>query len=485
MNLTLAAALSLTPPASHETLTWGPCPQDLAAECAKVTVPLDYGDPAGRTIQIAISRVRASDAKHRRGVLLANPGGPGGPGLAFAASLSPAMKQVAAQYDLIGFDPRFIGDSTPITCGTGSGQVWQGSPGFERAGFEQAARQVRDIAKRCGARADVLPHATTRNVARDMDSIREALGEPKLSYYGVSYGADLGAVYTQLFPDRVDRFVLDSSTDPDATQYELFQRTGPRSEAGLDEWAAWTAKHGYGLGGTGAQVRATVTRLLERAAREPIRVGDATVDEHRLPLVLSQLIQQQDENDALARTVRDLVDAADGKKVTPDPALARMLQLLSMKGPVADRWMAGQLAVLCDDGGWPAGGWPRGQERYWHDIQRSRATQPVFGALANAITPCAYWPLRPRESGTRIGNRVPVLMVQARRDVNTVYDGALALHRKLAGSRLVTADLRAHGVYTRRAEGYEPSLCAERLVNSYLAGGPLPAKDVDCGKEDK
>ncbi|MEO3892396.1 alpha/beta fold hydrolase [Nonomuraea sp. B5E05] len=481
-----------TPP--HRPLAWSPCPPEqealvkAGAECAKVTVPLDYADPAGRTIKISISRVRATDAAHKKGILLANPGGPGGSGLGFTLSLSQTMRKVAAGYDLIGFDPRFIGDSTPITCGPG--RVWQRSPGYERAGFEEMVRITRGIAGQCGSHGDnarLLPHASTRNVARDMDMIRAALGEPVLSYYGVSYGADLGAVYTQLFPRRVGRMVLDSSTDPAATQYELFQRTGAPSEAGFDEWAAWAARRSarYHLGRTSAQVRATVTRLLARVTREPVRVGASTVDGYQLPFLLSQLLQQQDDNAALARSVRDLVKAAAGEKVTPDPALAGLLERFAMKGPVVDRWMAGQLAVLCGDGGWPAGGWPRETERYWRDTQRVRATQPLFGALAGTITPCAFWPVTPREPGTGIGNKVPVLMLQARRDINTIYTGGMALHRKLEGSRLVTVDLRAHGVYTRRADGYTPSRCAEKIVNDYLNGAPLPHADLDCARQKR
>ncbi|MFG6194323.1 alpha/beta hydrolase [Nonomuraea sp. JJY05] len=500
-SLVLAVLLGVTGvvPLSHETTTiqdlvWGPCPEDqqeLAeahGQCAKVTVPLDYAAPTGRTIQIAISRIRATDPGRRKGVLLANPGGPGGPGLGFAAHLRATLKQVAGQYDLIGFDPRFVGESTPISCG--SGQVWQRSPGFDRAGFDAMTDDMRAIARRCASQkgnAGLLPYASTRNVARDMDLIRSALGETTLSYYGVSYGADLGAVYTQLFPHRAGRIILDSSTDPGATQYELFQRTGPRSETALDTWATWTAKRSstYRLGDTRAKVRATVTKLLAAGEREPIKIGQGTVDGHRLPLILSRFLQQQDDNAALAASVRELSDAAAGEQVEPGPALTAILRLLVAKGPEVDRWMAGQLAVLCGDGGWPAGGWPRDPERYWHDIRASRATQPVFGALANSITPCAFWPFPPREAGTPIHNRVPVLMLQGRHDINTVYEGAVALHRKLTGSRLITVDLRAHGVYIRRSDGHKPSVCAERLVNTYLTDGSLPTQDIDCAQGNK
>ncbi|MFD5187181.1 alpha/beta fold hydrolase [Streptomyces sp. NPDC058357] len=275
-----AAPAARSAPA-HQRLVWGPCsPQqqelnEAGAQCARVTVPLDYSDPGGPTIEIAISRVEAR-AKHgkRRGVLLSDPGGPGGTGLANTLHLRPALKDVADRYDLIGFDPRFLGESTPIVCDPAAPAPAPGPATTRREDFERSVRSARDTARRCeehGDNARLLPHATTRNVARDMDAIRAALGEPRLSYYGVSYGADLGAVYTQMFPRRADRIVIDSSTDPTATQYELFQRAGKPLEEALDAWAAWTARRNgtYRLGGTPAGVRSSVQRLLDGARPRP------------------------------------------------------------------------------------------------------------------------------------------------------------------------------------------------------------------------
>ncbi|MER6945972.1 alpha/beta hydrolase [Nonomuraea sp. NPDC000554] len=483
-------AVAASPAFGHQRLTWGPCSaaqkelRQAGAECAKVTVPLDYDDPDGRTIQIAVSRVKAESRTGRRGILLSNPGGPGGTGLAHTLALRPALKDVARRYDLIGFDPRFLGESTPITCDPASPPPAPGRTTSPRADFETSVRDARALARRCGQHGDnreLLPHASSRNVARDMDAIRAALGERKLSYYGVSYGADLGAVYTQMFPDRADRVVIDSSTDPDATQYELFQRAGKPLEESLDEWAGWAARQhdDYRLGRTGKQVRAAVQGVLDRAERRPVSVDGTRLPAPVIRLLLRQLIQQQENDAALAGVVRDLVDAAAGKPVKPGPALAGLLRVL--KSPELADSMVGGALFMCGDGGWPAGGWPDDPERYWREIVRSRATQPVFGPFANGMTaPCAFWQAEPREHGTPIGNAVPVLMVQARRDNNVPYAGALALHRKLTGSRLVTADIRAHGVYGRAVDGNRPVPCADRAVNDYLRGGKLPAGDVDC-----
>ncbi|MFF0727424.1 alpha/beta hydrolase [Streptomyces sp. NPDC004134] len=497
---TLTATPSAAAPATALTTTdsrggsqsidWGPCSAQqhpglvkAGAECGQLTVPLDYAAPHGRTIDIAVSRIRATaEPSQRRGILLANPGGPGGPGLDYPLALSPVLGDVAGRYDLIGFDPRFLGDSTPLGCTPPAGPPAPAA-GNHRQLFDATVASARDMAQRCGrprGNAALLPHATSRNVARDMDAIRAALREPALSYFGVSYGADLGAVYTQLFPRRADRIVLDSGTDPSLTQYELFQVTGPAAEAGLDDWAAWTAaRHDtYGLGRTAPRVRATVEGLVTRAERQPITIGGHTADSGRLRLIMHQLVQYEESDPQLARIVRNLRDAVDGHPVEPDPVLAQWLTLLA--SPDADALFAIPSFTMCADGGWPAGGWPTGTNAYWRATQKSRATEPVFGPQANAVSACTFWPAEPGDTGTAIDNDVPVLILHATGDNNTPYAGGIALHRALGGSRLLTADIRSHGVYANSVSGNEPIPCADNAVNAYLAGGPLLPADRTC-----
>ncbi|MEV0122973.1 alpha/beta hydrolase [Streptomyces sp. NPDC050703] len=456
-------------------LDWGSCSAGqkelnaAGAQCAEVTVPLDHADPGGRTIRIAVSRVKAASPGERRGILLSNPGGPGGTGLAHTLALRPALKDAADHYDLIGFDPRFLGESTPITCGPAPRPAPSAAHTTPRADFEASVRAARDTARRChghGDNARLLPYASTRDVARDMDAIRAALGERKLSYYGVSYGADLGAVYTQMFPGRADRVVLDSSTDPEATQYELFQRSGAPAERALR-----------------GRVREDVLALLARAERRPVPVAGQRLTAPLLRLLFKQLVQHEENDPALASVVSDLKRAAAGEDVAPGPTLAGLLALLS--SPELESGMVGGAIFMCGDGGWPAGGWPENPGTYWRNMQRSRASQPVFGPYVNGmIAPCAFWGSEPREPATRIGNGVPVLMLQARHDNNVPYEGALALHRRLTGSRLVTADIRAHGVYGRGNDGLTPVPCADRAVNTYLRDGRLPAGDVTCARPE-
>ncbi|MEU3221240.1 alpha/beta hydrolase [Streptomyces sp. NPDC006971] len=477
--------------AVHQRLVWGPCSprqtelRAAGARCTRVTVPLDHSDPGGPTIEIAVSRIGATGGRgERRGILLSNPGGPGGTGLADPLRLRPALGDTADRYDLIGFDPRFLGESTPITCGPAAPAPEPGPTTTRREDFEASVRDARDTARRCrehGDNARLLPHATTRNVARDMDAIRAALGERRLSYYGVSYGADLGAVYTQMFPHRADRIVIDSSTDPAAGQYELFQRAGRPLEEALDTWAGWAARHdaAHRLGDTPARVRSSVLALLDGAERRPVTVWGVRLDAPLLRLILRQFIQHEEHDPALAATVRDLVDAAAGRPVEPGPELAALLELLA--SPELTDSMLGGALFMCGDRGWPAGGWPKDPETYWRNMESSRAAQPVFGPLVNGMmAPCAFWTSTSREPATVVGNAVPVLMLQARYDNNVPYEGALALHRRLTGSRLVTADVRAHGVFGRGLDGLTPVPCADRAVVGYLRDGVLPAADLTC-----
>ncbi|MGH8186976.1 MAG: alpha/beta fold hydrolase, partial [Steroidobacteraceae bacterium] len=188
-------------------------------ECGTLNVPLDYRNPNGRTIDIAVSRIKSSRPDLRRGVLLLNPGGPGAQGLDMPrAGLILFPQSVSTRYDLIGFDPRGIGRSNPVSCGLSALVTLQIFPPLEQpGGFQATADFMRNAADACAAvSGDLLPFITTRNTARDMDRLRQALGEQKISYLGYSYGTYLGTVYAQLFPTRTDRFVLDSAVNPNA-----------------------------------------------------------------------------------------------------------------------------------------------------------------------------------------------------------------------------------------------------------------------------
>ncbi|MFF3554139.1 alpha/beta hydrolase [Streptomyces tsukubensis] len=462
-----------------QSLTWTECDDPALArsgtECARVTVPLDYSRPDGRTLTVAISRIKATDPEKRRGILQSNPGGPGGRGLSLPAEIKAKMTpEVAAAYDVIGMDTRGLGESTPVDCGLTRG-MWLHAPGPDRAGFDESVRLSRDDARKCWDKyPDVLPHLSTRNIARDLDIVRSALGERKTSWFGQSYGTVLGAVYAQMFPRRIDRLVLDSAPGPaDYHSFEMVRKMGPANEKALDDFARWAAPRDgeYGLGATAAAVRARVEGLLRSAETEPIPVGGHRITHQELPLVLFSLVTDDTGNADFALAVRALLDAAAGKPVTVPPALKQFLDMISDPrgtGRAAD--YAAQLAVLCADAAMP-----RDPEYYWQGVERARMSQPVFGPVTNVPLPCAFWKEKPREKPTEINNRVPALQIQATGDTRTTYESGLRMHRAMRGSKLVTVPARSHAVYL-----YYPNDCVKRTVNDYLLDGTLPARNTVC-----
>ncbi|NKY37177.1 alpha/beta hydrolase [Nocardia speluncae] len=438
-------------------------------ECADVVVPLDYSDPDGRTLTVVISRVPATDPDRRRGILMSNPGGPGAAGLDSPALLGDVLSpDVLAQYDLIGMDPRGIGASDPAApCGWPVSEAVR-SAGPTPAGFDEEVMFAGELAAAClDGDTEKLRHLTTRNTARDMDLIRAVLGEEKINYFGLSYGTYLGAVFTEMFPRRSDRMVLDSAIDPDRYWTGLVQDWGPADEIAFDDWARWAAARDatYRLGATAPEVRATVDALYQRTAREPIMVDGYPIDDHIFPFILHNLLRGYQVNETLAATVRDIADATAGDtRSSAESGLADLLAAL-FTGENSEL-----MFVACGDSDAPDD-----PQWYRRNVDATRVAQPLFGALANNIQPCAFWP-PPVEPATVVRNEVPVLIVQATGDPRTPYGGAVQLHRHLSGSRLVTLrDIRIHLTF-------RPGLssCVNNAINGYLATGQLPATDITC-----
>ncbi|QXJ20001.1 alpha/beta fold hydrolase [Actinomadura graeca] len=445
------------------------------ARCADVTVPLDYARPGGRTIKVAISRLPASDRAHRIGTMILNGGGPG-PAIDMPPYIRDLMGDAGRRYDLVGMDPRALGRSTPIDCGWPSG-TWIRSAGEDRRGFDRTVAFARDLAGRCARTSgDMLPHISTRNIARDMDIVRGVLGERKIAYNGASYGTYLGAVYAAMFPGRLSRTVLDSSVDPARWGPRLLKGTEAANERALGDWAAWTAARDgeYGLGRTRAEVLATVRGVVRASAREPLRVGRHRVDDGIVPVVLFIDLGTDEDaaRGALAETVRVFRKAAAEGSAEPAKALDEELTYLLTGAESRDG--SGQVAILCGDETLP-----RDPEVYWRDIQAHRKDSPFFSALTYNVNPCVFWPGEPRQEPAEVGGRLPALMVAATGDTRTDYASNVGLHRLLEGSRMITLEANVHAPYQR---GY-PNQCVNGRVNGYLATGVLPARDLTCAPE--
>ncbi len=473
------------------TLTWGDCPEAVAApglECGTIDVPLDYAEPDGRTIEVAVSRLASTDPRERRGVLLTNTGGPGGEGLAYPAGLRDVLKlpqEILDQYDVIGMDPRGVGHSTPVTCGLSPLDQPTNIPMYARgaADVRAEATRVAAVAEKCGssATADLLPHITTANTARDMDRIRVALGESTISYFGISYGTYLGSVYTSLFPEHSDRFLLDSATGPGGWDASFSRLFGQGVEDRFPDFARFAAaRPEYGLGETPRQVRAKYFELAARLDKTPSPDGytgaafrfatfAALYYDSSLP-GLAETWQALDQGEPVP-VPGSVTAPAPGEQATPGEPAAPSSEAT---GIPADNYVASQLHVICNDSDWPEQLW-----RYQVNVAIDRVRYPMFGAAGANVTPCAYWPSEPVEPQVEITDEGPsnVLILQNLRDQATPLAGAQDLRDAFGDrARLVTADQGGHLSYLRLGND-----CADDIATEFLLTGVLPADDVACG----
>lgn len=454
---------------------WGDCPiPDPVMQCALITVPLDYAAPAGPTIEIAVSRIRATDPQQRRGVLLLNPGGPGGSGLDLPALFTQVMPaSVLARYDLIGFDPRGIGYSAPVSCALSADQMdgtkvipWP-APG----GFADNVAFARSFAKSCGSgpSADVLPHITTANTARDMDRIRVALGEPKISYLGYSYGTYLGAVYASLFPQRSDRFILDSNVSPKRIWRETFRAWGPAVEIRFPDFTRFAAAHNdeYGLGTTSLAVRKLYFELAARLDKDPLELDGTLVTGNLFRAATRGSLYSDFSFPGLAeiwQLVKEGTSAPPGVR----SRAAAALDALFPEVP-EDNGFASLFAVLCDDADWP-----EDPARYRRDMRVDSKLFPVAGGMAANIWVCAAWPFEPRKKPVRMNDHGPanILLVQGTRDPATpIFTGVEMRLAFPLRSRMTTVDVGGHGV--AYLSGFKN--CGDDNTTAYLLTGKLPA----------
>ncbi|MFJ4906302.1 alpha/beta fold hydrolase [Streptomyces sp. NPDC093249] len=453
---------------------WKRCnPQDPAAyQCATIKVPLDYTRPNGRTLDLAVSRVKATSAGDRRGVLLLNPGGPGGAGLDMPLYMGPELPDsVKKQYDLIGFDPRGVAQSSPVSCGlTAEEGNWQRPYKAEK--FAADVAWARTVAEKCRAKSGaVLPHLTTRNTARDMDVIRAVLGEKKISYLGYSYGTYLGAVYTQLFPRRTDRFVLDSAVDPARIWRGMIQVWAEGAEPAFTRWTTWTAERHttYGLGATPAAVRQTFWDLVARADRKPIDLEGTLLNGDDIRSARQVFFNPEWAADLVARLKKAAETGTPATAPARRSASPERVPSSFARAVPEDNMDAAFWSVVCAD----TRAWPRDPEQYRRDAIADKVKYPLYGDFASNIKPCAFWQ-QGSEPATRIDNEVGALILQNEWDSQTPLVSGQGLRRVMKGARMATVlGGQGHGVYGTKS-------CADRTATAYLTTGRLPASDVTC-----
>ncbi|WP_128803780.1 MULTISPECIES: alpha/beta hydrolase [unclassified Streptomyces] len=469
--------------AARTGIDWADCPADWALakpiQCGWVSVPVDYAKPYGKQIKLAVDRIGNTGTKSdRQGSLVYNPGGPGGSGLRFPTRVTtknPVWANVAKAYDFVGFDPRGVGHSAPISCI--DPQEYVKAPKMDPVPDSEADKQAqrklaREYADGCADRTGkaMLQQMTTPNTVRDLDVIRAALGEKKLNYLGVSYGTYIGAVYGTMFPGHLRRMIVDSVVNPSREKiwYQANLDQDVAFEGRWKDWEDWVAANdaAFHLGTTRAAVQAKWLALRATAKKNPIGgvVGPAEL------IGFFQNAPYYDSSWVPVATVFGKYVAGDTQALVD----AAAPDLSDTAGNIsAENGNAVYTAVECTDAKWPTS---------WHKWDRDNTElnkDYPFMTWANAWLnlPCATWPVKQQNPvNVRTGKGLPqVLIVQSTRDAATPYDGAVELHHRFKGSRLITEkDAGSHGVTGL------VNPCINQKVDAYLLNGKLDAKDVTC-----
>jgi pimeloyl-ACP methyl ester carboxylesterase len=422
-----------------------------------VTVPVDYANPAGPTIAIAIARRPATDQAAKVGVLLVNPGGPGGSGIeTVQAGVLP--RAITDRFDVVGFDPRGVGQSSGLQCPLGPDTPYLADPDPADPADEAATNDAVDrYDAACGQRyRDLLPHLGTRNVAQDMDRIREALGEDRISYLGFSYGTAIGQTYAQLFPTRLRTIVLDGVVDVtkpglDSAQAESFENSLRQFDAACRADPTCPVR---------ADPIGTLDRVRARVAASPMPVAGATpLSAGLLEIGVVYPLYSRSSWPQLAQALA----AAD----RGDPEPMRTLATAYIQGSNSDTYNA----VTCLDNAWPT------DDAQVVDAARATAQRaPHFSGnvLVSGLT-CADWPA-PQQPLTPLQGYggPPMLILGTTNDPATPYQNSVALAGRLPGSVLLTHRGDGHTVYT---DGVR---CVDDAVNRYLLDAVLPSPNTVC-----
>jgi pimeloyl-ACP methyl ester carboxylesterase len=481
------ASVPASTAASTSTIAWGACPalakgatRDPREKCGAVKVPLDYRHPDGKSISVAVSRIATAKPGKRRGALLLNPGGPALEGLEMPGQLAPTLSaSVLDQYDLIGFDPRGVGHSTPISCHLSDPSLsdlfpYPAADGSITANVALARTTAQQCASAVGAD---LQFFTSANTARDLDRIRQVLGEKKISYWGQSYGTYLGAVYRGLFPEHTDRMVLEGNVDPNKV-WAKQSATWNKGMADRFPDAARLAagnNDSLGLGTDVAKVTKAYLALADRLDRTPAPLPGSKVSLNGLTFrqVTYALLLHNETLPTLTQFWKAAADLAAGRLSGQDSAVLGQVAAGSPPEPgvPADNQATMFLALTCGDVAWS-----HDVAKYTADTAADRKAWPLTAGMPGNIWPCAFWhaPVEAPVKVTSQGSR-DVLLLQNRRDNATPWETGRGLRRTL-GSRagFVGVDNGGHYVY------HAGSTCADAATVAFLADGKLPATDVHC-----
>jgi pimeloyl-ACP methyl ester carboxylesterase len=457
-----AGAAAYRPPP----ISWGVCSDatlaSRGAQCGFLVVPRDYAHPRGAKIKVAVSRV-LHKTPTSQGVMLVNPGGPGGSGLIYSVLQTAIPNGAGLSYDWIGFDPRGVGASRPaLSCNR---YFFHG----DRPPYRPTTRKIhrqwvarsKAYARQCSGRA-LFQHVKTTDSVKDMESLRIALGQQKINFYGFSYGTYLGQVYATQHPNRVRRFIFDGTVNPRRVFYKSNQDQDRAFQRTFNIYFRWLAKYHstYHVGATFKAVRSTFLRTqakLDRKAAGGVLGGDELID------VFTSAGYYVYGWEDIAQAYSDYLNKGDASELIGGYKDANPTT------PGADNSYAMYLGTQCTDAPWP-----RSQKRLDRDNRRLDRTYSYF-TWANAWFngPCAYWKYRAAHPVNVHGQQVhvPILMIGETFDAATPFSGSLVVRKLFPRARLIEGK---NG--STHAGSLSGVACTDNAIAAYLQNGTVPAR---------
>ncbi len=456
-------------------LDWSGC--EAGAECAELTVPIDYAKPDGPTVKIHVLRQRATGTKI--GSLIVNPGGPGGSGAEYAMGADRIVGQpVRRAFDIVGFDPRGVGKSRPLKCLSDSqvDAMLALDPTPDTPAEEEAVLAVgKTLGDGCLAGGgDFVAHLSTVEVAKDMDVLRAVLGDKKINYLGKSYGTFIGATYADLFPGNVGRMVLDGAIAPDLTNEEVGLGQAQGFETATRAYVQDCIDRGdCFLGATVDEGMAALRQFFKDLDSNPIKSGDASVPaltEGWAVLGVAEAMYQNQAWPMLTNALKDAKAGGDGK------VLMHFADLYAGRrygGGYDNNLMQVISAVNCLDRPEP----DATAATYEAQIPKFAAVAPTWGPMmAWGAAVCAKWPVKGPYGPKKItaAGADPIVVVGTTRDPATPYQWAVRLRDQLASGVLVTYDGDGHTAYMRS------NTCVQDPIDAYYTTGTVPKDGLRC-----
>ncbi|MGI5457814.1 alpha/beta hydrolase [Streptomyces sp. CA-249302] len=454
-----------------------PLPNGAKWQCATMKAPLDWNKPKGDTIGIALIRARTSGSASKRiGSLVFNFGGPGGSGVTTLPAFGEDYTKLRTRYDLVSFDPRGVGRSAPVKCESDQqldAYFQQDATPDDAAERTELLDNTKEFNAACEKNSKkVLPHVRTTDAARDMDLMRQVLGDDKLYYFGISYGTELGGVYAHLFPKKVGRAVFDAVVDPtqNSEQGSLGQAKG--FQLALDNFAEdCTSKtEACPVGDSAQDVKDRIAKLLTDLDKKPIPgILPRELTQTAATNGIAQALYSKDFWQYLTEGLEQAYDG-DGKILL---ALSDSMNGRSENGEYSNI-TAANISINCADDK------PRYDSDYVEQkLPEFRAASPLFGDfLAWSMVSCTDWAVAGAADHPDVSapGSAPILVVGNTGDPATPYEGARKMVDALGegvGVEL-TYKGQGHGAYDSKNK------CVQSAVNGYLLDGKVPAAGTVC-----